>query len=273
MPYRCARCRRRPTIPRQRGATLPQPSPSRPRPPRSSAAAPATPGATARIVAWRWCGRSSTSRTRRCSTWAAASAPTCVDSASSPTTSTASRWRSGVWPRPSLELPNIVLPSARTFPIPTDHFDLVFSNEVIEHVDDDRATAAEMVRVTKPGGAIVAFAPNRLYPFETHGAYFGKRYVFGNIPLVNWLPDPPARPFRAARAGLHHGGHRRSVRRPADTTRASPRHLPRLRQHQRSSRSPGRVPAACALCRRDTPLHRFGLSHFLVLRKTDDAGG
>ena len=34
------------------------------------------------------------------------------------------------------------------------------------------------------------FAPNRLYPFETHGAYFGKRYVFGNIPLVNWLPDP-----------------------------------------------------------------------------------
>ena len=37
---------------------------------------------------------------------------------------------------------------------------------------------------------IATFAPNRLYPFETHGAYFGKRYVFGNIPLVNWLPDP-----------------------------------------------------------------------------------
>ena len=75
-------------------------------------------------------------------------------------------------------------------PYPDDHFDLVFSNEVIEHVDDDRQTAAEMVRVTKPGGAIVTFAPNRLYPFETHGAYLGGRYVFGNIPLVNWLPDP-----------------------------------------------------------------------------------
>ena len=44
--------------------------------------------------------------------------------------------------------------------------------------------------MTKPGGSIVIFAPNRLYPFETHGAYIGGRYVFGNIPLVNWLPDP-----------------------------------------------------------------------------------
>src|SRR3990172_4406216 len=112
----------------------------------------------------------------------------------------------------SAELPNIVLAVGEELPYPDDHFDLVFSNEVIEHVDDDRATAAEMVRVTKPGGAIVAFAPNRLYPFETHGAYIGKRYVFGNIPLVNWLPRAP------------------SVAYPP-------------------------------------PLHAFGLSHFLVLRK------
>ncbi len=90
----------------------------------------------------------------------------------------------------SAELPNIVHAFGEDLPYPDDHFDLVFSNEVIEHVDDDRLTAAEMVRVTRPGGIIVAFAPNRLYPFETHGAYFGGRYVFGNIPLVNWLPDP-----------------------------------------------------------------------------------
>ena len=32
-------------------------------------------------------------------------------------------------------------------------------------------------------------APNRLYPFETHGVFLGKRYVFGNVPLVNYLPD------------------------------------------------------------------------------------
>ena len=54
----------------------------------------------------------------------------------------------------------------------------------------DRATIREALRVTKPGGRVVIFAPNRFYPFETHGVYVGKKYVFGNIPAVNYLPDP-----------------------------------------------------------------------------------
>ncbi|MDP1007487.1 hypothetical protein, partial [Klebsiella pneumoniae] len=29
----------------------------------------------------------------------------------------------------------------------------------------------------------------RLYPFETHGVYWRGRYHFGNVPLVNYLPD------------------------------------------------------------------------------------
>jgi SAM-dependent methyltransferase len=69
-------------------------------------------------------------------------------------------------------------------------FDGVLLNEVIEHVTNDRDTLREALRVTKPGGRVVIFAPNRFYPFETHGVYIGKRYVFGNIPLVNYLPDP-----------------------------------------------------------------------------------
>ena len=85
----------------------------------------------------------------------------------------------------SLELPNIQLAYGEALPFEDDFFDMVFSNEVIEHVDDDRQTIAEAVRVTKPGGSIVTFAPNRLYPFETHGAYIGRRYHFGNIPLIN----------------------------------------------------------------------------------------
>jgi SAM-dependent methyltransferase len=75
-------------------------------------------------------------------------------------------------------------------PFRDESFDGVLLNEVIEHVDDDRETLREALRVTKPGGRVVIFAPNRLYPFETHGVYLGKRYVFGNIPLVNYLPDP-----------------------------------------------------------------------------------
>jgi SAM-dependent methyltransferase len=169
----------------------------------------------------------------------------------------------------SVELPNIVLAVGEALPYPDDHFDLVFSNEVIEHVDDDRATAAEMVRVTKPGGTIVAFAPNRLYPFETHGAYFGKRYVFGNIPLVNWLPDPLRDRFAPhVRVYSMRGIERLFVGRPV-----------RLVHHRAiypgfdniSARYPrlGRVLRRALYVAEHTPLHVFGLSHFLVLRKKD----
>jgi SAM-dependent methyltransferase len=65
----------------------------------------------------------------------------------------------------------------------------VLSHEVIEHVTDDHASAAEMVRVLKPGGRAIIFAPNRLYPFETHGHYWQGEYHFGNTPLINYLPD------------------------------------------------------------------------------------
>ena len=68
-------------------------------------------------------------------------------------------------------------------------FDVVFSHEVLEHVDDDAVCAQEMVRVTRPGGRIVIFAPNRYYFFETHGIYWQGKYHFGNKPLVNWLPN------------------------------------------------------------------------------------
>ncbi|MGL4651505.1 MAG: class I SAM-dependent methyltransferase [Caldilineaceae bacterium] len=68
-------------------------------------------------------------------------------------------------------------------------FDLVLSHEVLEHVADDRAVVAEIVRVLRPGGRAVIFVPNRLYPFETHGIYVQGQYYFGNAPLVNWLPN------------------------------------------------------------------------------------
>ncbi len=74
-------------------------------------------------------------------------------------------------------------------PYPDGVFDLVLSHEVLEHVQDDRLAAAEMARVLKPGGRAVIFAPNRLYPFETHGYYWRGRYHFGNTPLINYLPN------------------------------------------------------------------------------------
>jgi SAM-dependent methyltransferase len=59
---------------------------------------------------------------------------------------------------------------------------------VIEHVQDDRLAICEMARLLKPGGRIVLFAPNRGYPFETHGIYWKGTYSFGNKLFVNYLP-------------------------------------------------------------------------------------
>jgi SAM-dependent methyltransferase len=77
-----------------------------------------------------------------------------------------------------------------TLPFASHSFDVIFSNEVIEHVGDDAQCVAEMVRVLRPGGRIFIFCPNRWYPVEQHGIYWRGRYHFGNIPLVNYLPTP-----------------------------------------------------------------------------------
>jgi SAM-dependent methyltransferase len=89
----------------------------------------------------------------------------------------------------SVALPNIRQASAEHLPYPDETFDMLLSHEVLEHVSDDRAAVREAHRVLKPGGRLVVFAPNRLYPFETHGVYWRGKYHYGNIPLVNYLPD------------------------------------------------------------------------------------
>jgi len=84
--------------------------------------------------------------------------------------------------------PLVVNAAGEHLPYPANSFDLVLSHEVLEHVQDDRQAAAEMVRALKPGGRLVVFCPNHGYPFETHGIYWRGEYRFGNIPLVNYLP-------------------------------------------------------------------------------------
>ncbi|MEM7531155.1 MAG: class I SAM-dependent methyltransferase [Chloroflexota bacterium] len=74
-------------------------------------------------------------------------------------------------------------------PYPDELFDLVLSHEVLEHVQDDQAVVAEMVRALRKGGRAIVFVPNRWHPFETHGHYWRGKYYFGNTPLINYLPD------------------------------------------------------------------------------------
>ncbi|MGB9640173.1 MAG: class I SAM-dependent methyltransferase [Anaerolineales bacterium] len=85
--------------------------------------------------------------------------------------------------------PVMVNAAGEYLPFKENFFDLILSHEVLEHVQDDQKAVTEIVRVLKPGGRLVLFVPNRGYPFETHGIYWRGKYRFGNIPLVNYLPD------------------------------------------------------------------------------------
>jgi len=48
---------------------------------------------------------------------------------------------------------------ARSLPFANDTFDVVITSEVLEHIQDDVAAIAEMVRVLKPGGRFAATVP------------------------------------------------------------------------------------------------------------------
>jgi SAM-dependent methyltransferase len=85
--------------------------------------------------------------------------------------------------------PRTVNAAGEHLPFPTASFDMVLSHEVLEHVQDDGAAMAEMVRVLKRGGRAIIFCPNRGYPFETHGIYWAGKYHFGNKLFVNYLPN------------------------------------------------------------------------------------
>ena len=174
------------------------------------------------------------------------------------------------------ELPNLCVSAAEALPYADGVFDMVLSHEVIEHVTDDRQSLAEAVRVLRrpepaagmPGGRLVIFAPNRLYPFETHGIFWRGRYRPGNIPLVNYLPGR----WRARFCPHVRAYTRRDLRRLLDG-------LP-VRIVTHTQIFPGydkivaRRPALGRWLRRATyfmertPLRLLGLSHFLVLERT-----
>jgi ubiquinone/menaquinone biosynthesis C-methylase UbiE len=66
----------------------------------------------------------------------------------------------------------IINGKGEAIPFPDDSFDVVYSTNVLEHVDDPQKVIAEMVRVTKPGGVIQIVVPNYGSFFEGHYAMF-----------------------------------------------------------------------------------------------------
>jgi SAM-dependent methyltransferase len=168
------------------------------------------------------------------------------------------------------KLPNIQVAKAEYLPFPEGFFDVVLLHEVIEHVSDDAQAIREAVRVLRSGGRLVIFAPNRLWPWETHGIFFGGRYRFGNYPLVNYLPNILRKKLAGhVRIYTKHG--MKSLFKGLDV---------RIIHH--STIYPGfdnlasRRPALARLARKFSytfekiPLLRaLGLSHFLVVEKLE----
>jgi len=152
-------------------------------------------------------------------------------------------------------------------PFASGSFDTVLSHEVLEHVVDDRRALQEMLRVTRVGGRILLFCPNRWYPFETHGHYWRGQYQFGNTPLINYLPsalrDRLAPHVRAYTA--------RDIRRLVADDRALVVH------HQRifggydniiaRLGSPARTLRDMLQRCEGSPLDFWALSHFVVVQK------
>jgi len=162
---------------------------------------------------------------------------------------------------------DVVNAAGEHLPFSSEAFELIFSNEVIEHVADDRQAIAEMTRTLKSGGRLVLFCPNAGYPVETHGIYWKGTYHFGNIPLVNYLPSrlrnrlaPHVRvynrdslqrlfinlPVRIIHRGIIFGGYDNLIARLGFT---------------------GKVLRAVLQFLERTPLRWFGLSHFWVIEK------
>ncbi|HZD41432.1 MAG TPA: methyltransferase domain-containing protein, partial [Terriglobales bacterium] len=144
---------------------------------------------------------------------------------------------------------------------------LILSHEVIEHIQDDRAAICEMIRVLRPAGRVVLFAPNRGYPYETHGIYWQGKYYFGNKPLVNYLP----RPLRDKLAPHVRVYSRRDLRKLFDglPVRFIEQTIIFGAYDNIISRFGllGKVLRTALQTLESTPLKLFGLSHFWVVEK------
>jgi ubiquinone/menaquinone biosynthesis C-methylase UbiE len=175
---------------------------------------------------------------------------------------------------PKLITQNLKACPAEEVDFPDNFFDIVFSNEVFEHVEDDAKAAQEALRILKPGGKLIVFTPNRGWPFETHGMFWRGKYIWGNIPFLPWMPRFVREKF-APHVRNYSNGEIRSVITSAliDNSsfviRTSNHVFPAFDKLERKFGFVGKLMQRIFHTLEKTPLHFFGISHFVVAEKIE----
>jgi 2-polyprenyl-3-methyl-5-hydroxy-6-metoxy-1,4-benzoquinol methylase len=72
-------------------------------------------------------------------------------------------------------------------------FDIIVIVEVLEHLPCEAEIMQNVERIIKKDGLLFITAPNRFYPFETHGMKMGliniKNILGVGIPFLSWMPN------------------------------------------------------------------------------------
>ena len=94
-----------------------------------------------------------------------------------------------------------IAPDERTIPFDDNSFDVIYANQVFEHVRFFDKIVSECARVLRPGGALIALFPLATDPIEPHL----------RIPFAHWIPPGGFRraylwPFYALRLRPRRGG-------------------------------------------------------------------
>jgi SAM-dependent methyltransferase len=163
--------------------------------------------------------------------------------------------------------PLVHVAAGEYLPYLSDYFDLVLSHEVIEHVQNDASTVAEMVRVLKKGGRAIIFCPNRLWPFETHGHYWQGKYHFGNTPLINYLPNLLRNKLAPHVRAYTRGNLEKLIAGLPVTVVTHTQIYPGYDNIVARRPALGRILRKTTYLVEQTPLRLFGLSHLLVIEK------
>lgn len=148
-------------------------------------------------------------------------------------------------------------------------FNIIFQNEVLEHVKDDRKTIQECFRVLKKDGRLILFTPNRGWPFEQHGMFFRGKYYWGNIPLLPWMPNFVFKKFAPHVRNYTWKNLRNILSESGFQIEYHTRIFPGFDKLKKKYGFFGKIIAKAFYLLENSPFNFFGISHFVVARKVE----